>query len=161
MLSNSIVEQDRAHLIHPVASWRGHEQTGVRLLASARGASVTDAEGHTLIDGFAGLWCVNAGYGQESVVEAAARQMRELPYATGYFSLGSAPAAELAALWEQMPVGVYSVAPDGGGLRANRALRRMLGEAAALPPWPEALWHMAQLTRKSSPPLPASPFEPS
>ena len=97
MLSNSIVEQDRAHLIHPVASWRGHEQTGVRLLASARGATVTDAEGHTLIDGFAGLWCVNAGYGQESVVEAAARQMRELPYATGYFSLGSAPAAELAS----------------------------------------------------------------
>ena len=48
------------------------------------------------------------------------------------------PAAELAALWEQMPVGVYSVAPDGGGLRANRALRRMLGDAAALPPWPEA-----------------------
>ena len=48
------------------------------------------------------------------------------------------PAAELAALWEQMPVGVYSVAPDGGDLRANRALRRMLGDAAALPPWPEA-----------------------
>ena len=45
MLANSLVELDRAHLIHPVASWRGHEAAGVRLLTSAKGATVTDAEG--------------------------------------------------------------------------------------------------------------------
>ena len=56
MLANSLVELDRAHLIHPVASWRGHEAEGVRLLTSAKGASVTDAEGRTLVDGSAGLW---------------------------------------------------------------------------------------------------------
>lgn len=97
MLSNSLIELDRAHLIHPVASWRGHEKAGVRVIASAEGATVTDATGHQLIDGFAGLWCVNAGYGQESVIEAATRQLRELPYATGYFGLGSEPAIRLAA----------------------------------------------------------------
>ncbi|SCB44166.1 aspartate aminotransferase family protein [Rhizobium lusitanum] len=97
MLSNSLVELDRAHLVHPVASYRGHERAGVRVLKSAKGATVTDATGHQMIDGFAGLWCVNAGYGHESIVEAAARQMRELPYATGYFSLGSEPAIRLAA----------------------------------------------------------------
>lgn len=97
MLSNSLVELDRAHLVHPVASWRGHEKAGVRVLASAKGATVTDATGHTLVDGFAGLWCVNAGYGHESVIEAATRQLRELPYATGYFGLGSEPAIRLAA----------------------------------------------------------------
>lgn len=97
MLSNSIVELDRAHLVHPVASWRGHEKAGVRLLVSGKGATVTDAEGRTLLDGFAGLWCVNAGYGQESIIEAATQQLRELPYATGYFGLGSEPAARLAA----------------------------------------------------------------
>jgi putrescine aminotransferase len=97
LLSNSSVELDRAHLVHPVASWRGHEQSGARLLKSARGATVTDAEGRRLLDGFSGLWCVNAGYGQETVIEAATRQLRELPYATGYFSLGSEPAARLAA----------------------------------------------------------------
>src|SRR5687767_12313194 len=75
MLSNSLIELDRAHLVHPVASYRGHEQQGVRVLASGKGATVTDAQGHQLIDGFAGLWCVNAGYGHESIVEAAARQM--------------------------------------------------------------------------------------
>ena len=97
MLSNSLIELDRAHLIHPVASYRGHEKLGVRVLKSAKGATVTDMTGHQMIDGFAGLWCVNAGYGHESIVEAAAKQMRELPYATGYFSLGSEPAIRLAS----------------------------------------------------------------
>lgn len=97
MLPNSLVELDRAHLIHPVASWRGHEAAGVRLLTSAKGAVVRDGNGKELIDGFAGLWCVNAGYGQDSIVEAASRQMRELPYATGYFGLGSEPAIRLAS----------------------------------------------------------------
>lgn len=97
MLTNSLPELDRQHLVHPVSSFRGHEARGVRVLKSAKGACVTDSEGRELIDGFAGLWCVNAGYGHESVVEAAAQQMRELPYATGYFDLGAEAPIRLAA----------------------------------------------------------------
>ncbi|MBW9065953.1 aspartate aminotransferase family protein [Rhizobium herbae] len=104
MHSNSLIELDRAHLVHPVAAYRTHEKLGVRVLSSASGATVTDMTGRQLIDGFAGLWCVNAGYGHESIVEAAARQMRELPYATAYFGLGSEPAIRLAAaLAERAP----------------------------------------------------------
>ncbi|AZO41618.1 aspartate aminotransferase family protein [Mesorhizobium sp. M7D.F.Ca.US.005.01.1.1] len=104
MLANSLIELDRAHLIHPVSSYRGHEGLGVRVLKSAKGATVTDASGRQLVDGFAGLWCVNAGYGHDSIVEAAARQMRELPYATAYFDLGSEPAIRLASeLAERAP----------------------------------------------------------
>ncbi|TPI81997.1 aspartate aminotransferase family protein [Mesorhizobium sp. B2-8-9] len=104
MLANSLLELDRAHLIHPVTSYRGHEALGVRVLKSAKGATVTDASGRQLLDGFAGLWCVNAGYGHDSIVEAAARQMRELPYATAYFDLGSEPAIRLASeLAERAP----------------------------------------------------------
>ncbi len=104
MYSNSLIELDRAHLVHPVASYRGHEKQGVRVLASASGATVTDASGKQLVDGFAGLWCVNAGYGHQSIVEAATRQLRELPYATAYFGLGSEPAIRLAAeLAERAP----------------------------------------------------------
>ncbi|CAH0445608.1 Putrescine--pyruvate aminotransferase [Ralstonia syzygii subsp. syzygii] len=87
---------DRAHLIHPVSPWRTHEQRGPTVLASGRGAWLTDARGHELLDAFAGLWCVNVGYGQESVVQAAAEQMRRLPYATGYFHFSSEPAIRLA-----------------------------------------------------------------
>jgi len=104
MLTNSLVELDRQHLVHPVSSFRGHEARGVRVLRSAKGATVTDAEGRELIDGFAGLWCVNAGYGHESIVEAAADQMRKLPYATGYFDLGAEAPIRLAAeLAERSP----------------------------------------------------------
>ena len=104
MFSNSLVELDRAHLVHPVTSYRGHERAGVRVLRSGSGATVTDDTGRQMVDGFAGLWCVNVGYGQDSIVEAAAKQMRELPYATGYFGLGSEPAIRLAAeLAERAP----------------------------------------------------------
>ncbi|MEP0154314.1 aspartate aminotransferase family protein [Pseudophaeobacter sp.] len=95
--SNALHELDRQHFVHPVSSWQGHEARGVRILKSAKGATVTDSEGRQLLDGFAGLWCVNAGYGHESVVEAAAEQMRRLPYATGYFDLGSEAPIKLAA----------------------------------------------------------------
>jgi len=87
---------DRAHLIHPVSPWRVHEERGPTVLTSGRGAWLTDANGHELLDAFAGLWCVNVGYGQESVVQAAAEQMRRLPYATGYFHFSSEPAIRLA-----------------------------------------------------------------
>jgi adenosylmethionine-8-amino-7-oxononanoate aminotransferase len=57
---------------------------------------LTDMEGRELLDAFAGLWCVNVGYGHDSIVEVAAEQMRRLPYATGYFHFGSEPAVRLA-----------------------------------------------------------------
>jgi putrescine---pyruvate transaminase len=97
MLSNSLVDQDRAHLIHPVVPLRAHERRGVTVLQSAEGCYVSDASGHVLLDGFAGLWCVNTGYGHESIVRAATEQMRKLPYATSYFHFGNEPAIRLAA----------------------------------------------------------------
>lgn len=97
VLSNSLTELDRAHLVHPVTALRSHEARGVNVLQSGDGCYLTDAQGKRLLDGFAGLWCVNTGYGHESIVQAAAEQMRRLPYATGYFHFGSEPAIRLAA----------------------------------------------------------------
>jgi len=97
MNSKNLIDLDRRHLIHSAVSWSAHEQRGATLLQSAEGIFVTDSDGHVLLDGFAGLWCVNIGYGQSSVVEAAAAQMARLPYATGYFHFASEPAVELAA----------------------------------------------------------------
>lgn len=96
MLANSLIESDRRHLIHPVSAYRAHERRGATVLTSAKGMYVTDAEGRELLDAFAGLWCVNVGYGQDSIVAAASEQMRRLPYATGYFSFASEPAIRLA-----------------------------------------------------------------
>ena len=97
MLSNSLIELDRDHLVHSVLPPRLHERRGVTVLQSGQGAWLTDARGGTILDGFSGLWCVNAGYGHESIVRAAAEQMLRLPYATTYFHYGSEPAIRLAA----------------------------------------------------------------
>ena len=96
MQTSSLVALDRSHLIHPVASFREHEKKGVTILQSGRGAYLTDHEGKELLDAFSGLWCVNTGYGQDSIVRVAAEQMSRLPYATGYFHFGSEPAILLA-----------------------------------------------------------------
>jgi adenosylmethionine-8-amino-7-oxononanoate aminotransferase len=97
MTSSSLVDLDRQHLIHPVTNFHAHQRRGVTILASGKGAYLTDADGNELLDAFSGLWCVNTGYGQESIVQVATEQMRRLPYATGYFSFGSEPAIRLAA----------------------------------------------------------------
>ena len=126
-LDSSLVALDRAHLIHPVANWRGHEARGATVLRSGKGAWLRDADGRELLDAFAGLWCVNIGYGHESVVEAAARQMRELPYATGYFSYASEPAIRLAAkLAEIAPKGLEHVYLTLGGSEAVDAAIRLI-----------------------------------
>jgi adenosylmethionine-8-amino-7-oxononanoate aminotransferase len=66
------------------ALWRPFTQHAARqvpiVMVEGRGSTLIDAEGKEYIDGMAGLWCVNAGYGQERLVEAAANQMRRLPY---------------------------------------------------------------------------------
>jgi adenosylmethionine-8-amino-7-oxononanoate aminotransferase len=88
---------DRAHLIHPVSAWREQERRGPLILTGAEGCWLTDARGQRLLDGFAGLWCVNVGYGQSSIARVAAEQIEALPYATGYFGFTSEPAIRLAA----------------------------------------------------------------
>ncbi len=64
--------------------WRPFTQHALRqqplVITEAHGSTVVDASGKEYIDAMAGLWCVNVGFGQERLVEAAARQMRQLPY---------------------------------------------------------------------------------
>ncbi|PTB21851.1 aspartate aminotransferase family protein [Trinickia symbiotica] len=96
MTSSSLIDADRKHLIHPVINYRAHEARGATVLESGHGAYLRDIDGNELLDAFAGLWCVNVGYGQQSIVDAATRQMTKLPYATTYFHFSSEPAIELA-----------------------------------------------------------------
>lgn len=82
--------------IRPVSAWSAVPEEGLKVLVSGKGAYLQDSIGNQLLDGFSGLWCVNAGYGHESIVKAATEQLMRLPYATGYFGFASEPALELA-----------------------------------------------------------------
>jgi len=125
MPNRSLIEADRKHLIHPVVSYRAHEARGVTVLDSAQGVYLRDIDGNELLDAFSGLWCVNTGYGHQSIVDAATRQLQRLPYATGYFHFGSEPAIELAAkLVELAPASLQHVYFTLGGSDAvDSALR--------------------------------------
>jgi len=105
-----LLETDRRHWIHPVAPLMQHEERGAHIWASADGIHLTDMNGKKFQDAFSGLWCVNVGYGQKTVVAAAQEQMSKLPYATGYFHFASEPAIRLAGrLVELAPKGLTRV----------------------------------------------------
>ena len=92
----SLEDTDRNHLIHPVTSYRKHEAVGPMVWESGKGMFLTDTNGREFFDAFAGLWCVNVGYGQDSMVAGANEQMSRLPYATSYFHFSNEPAIRLA-----------------------------------------------------------------
>jgi len=127
MDKQTLVDLDRQHLIHPLSNLRAHEKRGVTILESGHGAWLRDIDGRELLDAFSGLWCVNIGYGQESVIRAATEQMRKLPYATGYFDFASEPAIRLAAkLVEISPPSLQHVYFSLGGSDAVDSAIRLI-----------------------------------
>jgi putrescine aminotransferase len=89
---------DLAHHLPAQQNYRLMEQLGgSRIIARAKGSHIYDADGHALLDGMAGLWCVNVGYGREELARAAYDQMLELPYYNTFFRTATAPPVLLAA----------------------------------------------------------------
>ncbi|QBF29724.1 aspartate aminotransferase family protein [Thalassococcus sp. S3] len=87
---------DAAHHMHPFTAGGELAAKGARVITRAKGVWLTDSEGNQILDGMAGLWCVNIGYGRPELAEAAARQMRELPYYNTFFQTTHVPAIALA-----------------------------------------------------------------
>ncbi|KPQ06635.1 MAG: putrescine aminotransferase [Rhodobacteraceae bacterium HLUCCA12] len=114
-------ETDLRHHMHPFAD---HQELvgdgGARVIVRAQGSALWDSEGRRLLDGMGGLWCVNLGYGRQELVDAAARQMQELPYYNTFFKTTTPVAAELAAdLAELAPPGLSRVFFANSGSEAN------------------------------------------
>ena len=121
---SNLQEKDQ-HWVHPVTALMDHQARGVCAWKSAEGIHLVDVNGHRVQDAFSGLWCVNAGYGQTSLVEAATKQLEALPYATGYFGFGSEPAIELAhRLAKLAPPGLnHVIFGQGGSDAVDTAIR--------------------------------------
>ena len=78
-------EADSRHHLHPFTDSKALARKGARIITRADGIYLWDSEGNRILDGMSGLWCVNVGYGRAELAEAAARQMRELPYYNTFF----------------------------------------------------------------------------
>lgn len=87
---------DAAHHLHPFSDHKALHQEKIRIITGADGVWLTDQEGNRILDGMAGLWCVNVGYGRKELVEAAATQMAELPFYNTFFKTATKPVIRLA-----------------------------------------------------------------
>jgi 4-aminobutyrate--pyruvate transaminase len=107
---NSPEARDSASLIHPLTNLKTHLEKGALVIEEGDGVWVTDIHGKKYIEGMSGLWCLSLGYGQERLVEAAAEQMRRLPYYHLTNHKSHQPAIDLAEkLLEIAPVPMSKV----------------------------------------------------
>jgi 4-aminobutyrate--pyruvate transaminase len=93
---NSPAARDVAYHLHPYTNARKHEAEGPLVIARGEGAYVWDGAGNRYIEGLAGLWCVSLGFSEERLIEAAVRQMRQLPSYHNFAHKSAAPVGELA-----------------------------------------------------------------
>src|ERR1700674_2302708 len=119
VLSNLAV-RDIETVVHPYTNLASLRETGPMVLERGQGVYVYDSDGKAYIEGMAGLWCTALGYGNEELVEAAAAQMRKLPFSHLFGAKSHDPAIELAEkLKEIAPVPISKVFFCSSGSEAN------------------------------------------
>ena len=120
-------ELDRDHYLHPFTDHKALGEKKSRIITRAEGVYIFDADGNKILDGMSGLWCVNAGYGRDELVDAAAAQMRELPYYNSFFQCAHPPSIELSrVLQEVSPPQFRRVFYTGSGSEAIDTMIRMV-----------------------------------
>lgn len=116
---------DRELVLHP---WgRVHPPENSHLILEGEGVYVRGPDGVPLLDGVAGLWCVNVGYGRREIAEAIAAQALRLPFYSAFMEMGNEPSTRLAAaLAEAAPGDLGRVFFTTGGSTANDSAIRFL-----------------------------------
>ncbi len=125
--TRTLQQLDAAHHLHPFNDNAALAKKGTRILVKGEGCYVWDAEGNKLLDAFAGLWCVNVGYGRKELGEAAKRQMDQLAYYNSFFQCTTEPTVRLSAkLAELCPGDLNHAFFTNSGSEANDTILRMV-----------------------------------
>ncbi|MCP4493577.1 MAG: aspartate aminotransferase family protein [Gammaproteobacteria bacterium] len=118
---------DVAHHLHPFTNPKDLKQNAARIIESAKGVYLTDSDGNNYLDMMAGLWCVNMGYSQPDLIDAASRQIEQLPYYNAFFKTSHPPAAELSGLLSEItPAHMNHTFFTSSGSEANDTVIRMI-----------------------------------
>jgi len=124
---------DSAHHMAPFTDYGEQRKHGARIITHADGHYIYDTEGTRILDGMAGLWCVNVGYGRKSLVDAASQQMTTLPYYNNFFKTSNKPVVSLSKrLADISPEGLNNVFYANSGSEANDTIIRMVRHFWAL-----------------------------
>ena len=126
-LGNSPAARDIASVLHPYTNLAVHRENGPMIIERGKGIYVYDDSGKEYIEGLAGLWCTALGFGVEELVEAAAEQMRKLPYYHMFASKSTGPAIDLAdRLTNMLPIENSKIFFANSGSEANDSLIKMV-----------------------------------
>ncbi|AKJ29677.1 aspartate aminotransferase family protein [Caldimonas brevitalea] len=118
---------DAAHFLHPFTDFQSLARKGSRIITRADNIYLWDSDGRKILDAMSGLWCVNVGYGQQALIDAATRQLRELPFYNSFFQTATPPAIELAELLAEItPPQFQHVFFTGSGSEASDTVVRMV-----------------------------------
>ncbi|MBI3445457.1 MAG: aminotransferase class III-fold pyridoxal phosphate-dependent enzyme, partial [Magnetospirillum sp.] len=118
--NRSIAEKDVDSVLHPYTNLMRHPEIGPLVITHGKGVRVFDESGKDYMEGLAGLWCTSLGWGEERLVEAAAAQMRKLPFYHLFSHKTHDPAVELCdRLLAMAPVPMSKVFLAGSGSEAN------------------------------------------
>ena len=124
--ANSAWAKDRAHVLHPYTDFSSFHDEGSQVIEGASGMHVTDTEGRKLLDGIAGLWCVNIGHGRQEMADAISAQVTQMQYYNPFGHSTNVPAAELGFwLAQNAPGDLNHVYYTCGGSTANDAAIRL------------------------------------
>jgi putrescine aminotransferase len=118
--------RDARHHIHPFTDMAALNAEGTRVIVSAEGVWLTDAEGRKFLDGFSGLWNVAVGYGRHEIADAAYKQMLQLPFYNTFFKSTNLPAIELAEQLGQLAPGFSRVFFTNSGSEGNDTVIRLV-----------------------------------
>jgi L-2,4-diaminobutyrate transaminase len=119
---NELHAWDRDHFFHPSTHMAQHArgETPNRIIAGGEGVYIVDRDGKRSLDAFAGLYCVNVGYGRTKITDAIAAQAAALPYYHAYVGHGSEPSIRLAKMIiDRAPNGMSRVFFGLSGSDAN------------------------------------------
>ncbi|WP_136636249.1 aspartate aminotransferase family protein [Pseudooceanicola onchidii] len=123
MLRNDQLDQwDREAFFHPSTHLAQHArgEAANRVIRTASGCHIEDRDGTKLLDAFAGLYCVNVGYGRPEIADAIAEQAKELAYYHAYVGHGTEASITLAHMvLERAPANMSKVYFGLGGSDAN------------------------------------------
>ncbi|WP_432283209.1 aspartate aminotransferase family protein [Aminobacter sp. BA135] len=129
---------DAAHHLHPFTDHKELREAGSRMITRAEGPFIYDSEGMELLDGMAGLWCVNVGYGRDELAEAAYAQMKEMPYYNSFFKCSTpTPVLLSRKLAELAPRNINQVFYGSSGSESNDTALRLVRHYWALEGKPE------------------------
>ncbi|MEE2953509.1 L-2,4-diaminobutyrate transaminase [Fulvimarina manganoxydans] len=98
--NNELNAFDRDHFFHPSTHMGTHArgESPTRIIKTGHGATIVDRDGKESLDAFAGLYCVNVGYGRTEIAEAISKQAHELAYYHAYVGHGSEASIRLAKM---------------------------------------------------------------